>query len=110
MTGLLPLAITMTDHLVRFGYVEIELVSDCLFGQSGEVIRGHSFHYSTCSPHKEIESLYRVRYTLSGREELEGFRSGSMLGSYLHLHFLSNPSFAENFLAQARLKMEVPRS
>lgn len=110
LAGLLPLAISMTDRLVRFGYVEIELVTDCLFGQSGEVIRGHSFHYSNCTPSKEIDSLYRVKYTLSGREEVEGFRSGSVLGSYLHLHFLSNPSFAESFLAQARLKMEVPRS
>jgi cobyrinic acid a,c-diamide synthase len=43
-----------------------------------------------------------VQYSMSGKEEMEGFRSGKVLASYIHLHFRANPAVAGNFVAAIR--------
>jgi cobyrinic acid a,c-diamide synthase len=102
MTGVLPLSMQMTDRLVQFGYVTVEFTEDCLLGRKGTVVRGHSFHYSRVASRREIETAYHVQYSMSGKEELEGFRQGNVLASYIHLHFRANPAVAENFVAAIR--------
>jgi cobyrinic acid a,c-diamide synthase len=102
MVGVLPLAIEMTDRLVQFGYVTVELTEDCLLGRKGTVVRGHSFHHSRILSQDEVATSYHVQYSMSGKEELEGFRQGSVLASYIHLHFRANPAVAENFVAAIR--------
>jgi cobyrinic acid a,c-diamide synthase len=102
MVGVLALAIEMTDRLVQFGYVRVELTEDCLLGRKGTVVRGHSFHHSRIVSQDEVATSYHVQYSMSGKEELEGFRQGSVLASYIHLHFRANPAVAENFVAAIR--------
>ena len=102
MTGVLPLTMQMTDRLVKFGYVTVEFTEDCLLGCKGTVIRGHSFHYSQIASQGEMKTSYNVQYSISGKEEVEGFRRGNVLASYVHLHFRANPTLAENFIAAIR--------
>jgi len=102
MAGVLPLAMQMTDMLVKFGYVTVEFTEDCLLGRKGTVVRGHSFHHSRIASQGEVSTNYRVQYSMSGKEELEGFRQGNVLASYIHLHFRANPAVAENFVAAIR--------
>jgi cobyrinic acid a,c-diamide synthase len=102
MAGVLPLAMQMTGKLIQFGYVTVELTEDCLLGCKGMVVRGHSFHYSRIASHGEVRTSYHVRYSMSGKEEMEGFRNGNVLGSYIHLHFRANPAIAENFVTAIR--------
>jgi cobyrinic acid a,c-diamide synthase len=102
MVGALPLAIEMTDRLVQFGYVTVELTEDCLLGRKGTVVRGHSFHHSRIVSRDELATSYHVQYSMSGKEELEGYRQGSVLAGYIHLHFRANPAVAENFVAAIR--------
>jgi cobyrinic acid a,c-diamide synthase len=92
----------MTEKLVQFGYVTVEFTEDCLLGLAGTVVRGHSFHYSRVSSHDEVATSYRVRYSMSGREEVEGFRLGNVLASYIHLHFRTNSTIVESFVAAIR--------
>lgn len=102
MTGFLPLSMEMTSKLVQFGYATIEFNKDCLLGCEGTVIRGHSFHYSRIASPPGVETSYRVQYSMSGKEELEGFQQRNVLASYIHLHFRANPVVVENFIAAIR--------
>jgi cobyrinic acid a,c-diamide synthase len=102
MAGVLPLSMEMTDRLVQFGYATVEFTEDCLLGRQGVVVRGHSFHYSRVASKQEIETSYRVQYSLSGKEELEGFHQGNVLASYIHLHFRANPTVSEHFVSSVR--------
>jgi cobyrinic acid a,c-diamide synthase len=102
MAGVLPLSMQMMDKLVQFGYVTVEFIEDCLLGRKGTVVRGHSFHYSRIASQGKVGMSYHVQYSMSGKEEMEGFRQGNVLASYLHLHFRANPAVAENFVAAIR--------
>ena len=101
MAGILPVAIEMTKSLVHFGYADVEFVHDCLLGKKGTVVRGHSFHCSRIVAHDPLHCAYRVHYSLSDRREEEGLARKQVLGSYIHLHFRSNPSLVSSFLQQA---------
>jgi cobyrinic acid a,c-diamide synthase len=101
MVGVLAVAIEMTTVLVHFGYADVEFTHDCLLGETGTHVRGHSFHCSRIVAHDPSHCVYRVHYSLSNRREPEGFVSGRVLGTYIHLHFRSNPSLASSFLQQA---------
>jgi cobyrinic acid a,c-diamide synthase len=102
MVGALPLSMRMTDKLVQFGYVTVEFTEDCLLGRKGTVVRGHSFHYSRIESQGDMETSYHVQYSMSGKEEMEGFRQGNVLASYIHLPFRANPVVAENFVTAIR--------
>jgi cobyrinic acid a,c-diamide synthase len=102
MAGVLPLSMQMTNRLVQFGYVTVEFTQGCLLGRKGTVVRGHSFHHSRIASQGKVATNYHVQYSMSGKEDLEGFGQGNLLASYIHLHFRANPSVAENFVAAIR--------
>jgi cobyrinic acid a,c-diamide synthase len=102
LAGVLPLSMQMTDKLVQFGYVTVEFTEHCLLGRKGMVVRGHSFHHSRITSQGDVATIYHVQYSMSGKEEFEGFQQGNVLASYIHLHFRANPAVAENFVAAIR--------
>ena len=81
MAGVFPTVARMQKRLAKLGYVEVEGA------------RGHEFRYSTMDPMPET---IRRAYA----EPAEGYRVNSVLGSYIHLHFLSCPGFAGNFVQE----------
>jgi cobyrinic acid a,c-diamide synthase len=100
--GIVPLAMEMTSQLVDFGYVTVTFTQSCLLGPAGTSIRGHSFHYSRIRSSAEVATSYQVEFSLSGRQQHEGFTCGSVLASYIHLHFRANPAVARHFAAALR--------
>ena len=99
MAGIFPLKIKMLDRLNTLGYREVTLKALNPLGRPGEKIRGHEFHYSEI---KEVTGKVDLAYQLSDRPGLkireEGYMRKNVLGSYVHLHFGSNPRVAENFV------------
>ena len=102
MSGVLPLDFEMTPHLVQFGYVDVEFVANCLLGEKGTTVRGHSFHCSRLRSPANVPTVYHVQYSLSGQPEAEGFAHQNVLASYIHLHFRGNPVVAESLVESAR--------
>jgi cobyrinic acid a,c-diamide synthase len=101
MAGVLPMEFEMTPRLVRFGYVNVELAEKCLLGDKGTQVRGHSFHCSRVQASSSMPTAYRLNYTLSGREELEGYQYKNVLASYVHLHLRGNPTLAPSLVKAA---------
>jgi cobyrinic acid a,c-diamide synthase len=99
MVGLLPTAVRMRPRRMMLAYSAIETTQDGLLGPKGTRARGHQFHFSTLDPVPDsVERVYRVG-TSGGGECAEGYRVGSALMSYVHLHFASNPDLAPALVA-----------
>jgi len=89
MTGIVPGNATMQPRLKGLGYQSVP--------HPGGVLRGHTFHHSTMEtplmPWAHGERLYNT----SPGEAI--YRRGSIVASYLHTYFPSNPrAAAELFL------------
>jgi cobyrinic acid a,c-diamide synthase len=91
MTGIFPTSARMQKRLAKLGYIEIENCEGEGWLPPGDRARGHEFRYSVIDPMPEtIRRVYK--------DPAEGYRVRSVLGSYVHLHFLSCPNFAERFV------------
>ena len=96
MAGLLPAVSSMSQSRLSLGYREVEALSDGPLLSSGQQVRGHEFHWSTLQqPPAENESVYRV-VNQGGRPD--GFRSGSVWATYVHVHLGSAPGLAQRFI------------
>ena len=102
MAGVLPIGTQMTEKLVHFGYVEVELLQDSLIGTKGTVLRGHSFHCSQCSATRELAAAFEASRTPyrkgQGRKDMH---AGTFLRRYIHLHFRGAPSVPERIVDTA---------
>jgi cobyrinic acid a,c-diamide synthase len=102
MVGLLKGKSIVTPHL-NIGYREVSTRHDSWLWRAGEILRGHEFHYSTWQAGSEASA-----YALEG-ERFEGAQIGSLIASYLHLHFLACPDLAYRFVeAASKSKTKVP--
>jgi cobyrinic acid a,c-diamide synthase len=101
MVGIFPATIVMNNKLSRLGYREATLTQECMFGESGDRLYGHEFHYSAI---KEIDpGVVTVFELQDGRKE--GYAIHNVLGGYLHLHFGQSEKgveFLYNFLQKGR--------
>ena len=103
MVGLFPAIARMRPRLQRLGYVECETLRGCPFVAAGERLRGHEFHYSDISTMPEsIACCYSVMQRKDRMSFFEGYTVHNVLASYIHLHFASNPLFAEGFANRCR--------
>ncbi len=102
MASVLPLSVEMLDHLDGFGYTEVEVLEDCLVAPRGAKLRGHSFHYSRVTNTGAVDRCYRTRQMLIGAENREGYCSGNVLASYIHLSFAPSQEAAAHFVQNCR--------
>ncbi|MGA2028365.1 MAG: cobyrinate a,c-diamide synthase, partial [Syntrophobacteraceae bacterium] len=120
MAGILPFGTRMLPRRKALGYTEVVLRRQCLLGGPGRVIRGHEFHYSEIvgqgpeegsvkreagrdEVHYSENSKLEFAYDLRGRKHEavrpEGYQAGSVLASYIHLHWGSAPEAAGQFVS-----------
>lgn len=98
MTGCFDFNVQMSKRLRSLGYREITLMQDTVIGKKGDVIRGHEFHYSALENDHDQKSVYQVTSRSGQQISLKGYQKKQTLGSYLHIHFGSNPSCAGYFV------------
>jgi cobyrinic acid a,c-diamide synthase len=98
MCGVFPAAARMLPRRRALGYREVTVAADGPLGPAGTIARGHEFHYSEMDPPAALPRACTLRRP--GGEELgpEGCRVHNVVGSYVHLHFASNPQLAWNFV------------
>ena len=93
MRGVLPGETTMCERLQALGYVEVEAVRDSVIGSAGSRFRGHQFRYSKIEiEESRMARAFHVTRRRDGKSFPEGYQSNRVLGSYVHVHWASNPS------------------
>jgi cobyrinic acid a,c-diamide synthase len=106
LAGLFPFKTVMKKGRAHLGYREVMLKQDSIAGSSGTVIRGHEFHYSEITGRDQgsavsdqpAELIYSLKDGSGDSIHDEGYVIRNTLGSYIHIHFGSNPSIANNFV------------
>ena len=104
MCGVFPVHTEMTTALQRFGYVTVNLTDDTVLGHRGMTIRAHEFHYSQVQPRLNgVQENYCYQIGKPKPDGTEtswtgGLKTKNALVGYPHLHFWSNPQWAETFV------------
>ncbi|XPV76691.1 MAG: cobyrinate a,c-diamide synthase [Desulfovibrio sp.] len=104
MTGVFPFQCAMQKRFQALGYRQVTTQKRSLLGPEKTVIRGHEFHYSalTIPSHADIPDIYAMTGRKGVVETPEGFTIKNTLGSYVHMHFGSNPQVVHNILAACK--------
>lgn len=104
--GLAPGRSVLGKRLADLGYREAELRAAGPLGPAGTRLRGHVFHYARV---EGAEAGAPAVDWIGGRHGSEGFASGSVFASFLHVHFAGNPRAARAFAAAARAHRRMSR-
>lgn len=97
MMGLVPGVATMQPKLSALGYVDVETRAPSILGPAGLCFRGHQFRYSEFTTELPPER-YGLVVRRTGAALREGYGTGSVLASYVHAHWASNPALAAGFV------------
>jgi cobyrinic acid a,c-diamide synthase len=97
MSGLVPAVAMMEQARLQMGYVEAQFKCPTVLGAVGSCVQGHEFHRSRIDNQDEP---WPAAYMLKphGSERDVGYAAGGLLGSYVHIHFASNPALAAHFI------------
>jgi cobyrinic acid a,c-diamide synthase len=102
MVGLLPGVARVHARLQALGYVELTTRAPSLLGPAGLTLRGHQFRYSELvDVPADAARVYELCRRRDGERTLEGYAAGSVLGSYVHAHWASNPRAASGLVEAA---------
>ena len=84
MWGVLPGSVTLQKRLAALGPQQLEV--------GGGILRGHAFHYSTCTTALPVAARSQAAPGRKLRGEGEAmYTQGSVKASYFHAWFASNP-------------------
>jgi cobyrinic acid a,c-diamide synthase len=101
MAGVLPIETTMLEKLKTLGYAEVAWAGGSLWGEAGQIARGHEFHYSEITAEPRPADGWQPAYTVC-RPRTEpacgGFFRDRVLAGYVHLHWASRPEAIDHFL------------
>ncbi len=101
--GVLDASVEMTSRVQGLSYTVAEAVRDTPVTRQGEVFKGHEFHYSRLLSLKDAVFAYRILrgQGMSGREGIQPRGMPNVLGTYVHVHAASHPTFARNLAESA---------
>jgi cobyrinic acid a,c-diamide synthase len=103
MTGIFPVDTVLQRKPQGLGYIHVEVTGSNPFYPRGTTLTGHEFHYSSATWSDADETFFAFRvlrgYGMDGSRD--GICVGNALGTYVHLHALGEPIWAEAFIAKA---------
>ncbi|MFA6292121.1 MAG: cobyrinate a,c-diamide synthase [Victivallales bacterium] len=107
MSGVIPCRIKMESKLHSLGYREIKLRQSSFLGKRGTLLRGHEFHWSSAEFTSEnITPAFEARGTRKNSKWMPaGIKINNVIASYIHIHFLSNPSITINIFKSLQKRL-----
>lgn len=101
LAGIFNCTAEMGSKRKALGYTLAETRKNNFLTLKGERSRGHEFHWSEIErDNLEAEGFIYSIVNKEGR--LDGLLKKKVLGSYVHLHFYSNPLIAQRFVEACR--------
>ena len=97
MVGVIDNSAKMNDKLQMVGYVEAELLNDCILGKIGDTFHAHEFHFSNEVNNNGQNAFNCVRIRNNSNYRA-GFVSDNIVASYLHIHFAGCIEAARHFV------------
>jgi cobyrinic acid a,c-diamide synthase len=104
MCGVLDVATAMSPRLT-LGYRAAVAVADSVLAPAGTRVRGHEFHRTHADPPADTTGAWQ--WSGGGPE---GFVSGGVHASYLHLHWAGSPQLAARFVTACVRRSEKVRA
>jgi cobyrinic acid a,c-diamide synthase len=110
MCGVLDADAVMTPSLT-LGYRDAVALTDSPLAPAGTRVTGHEFHRTTVHPRSGLllSPAAGAAWAWRGADP-EGFASGSVHASYLHLHWAGRRSIAEHLVETAAARAAAPQS
>ena len=102
MAGLIPGETVMLGKRAALGYVTARVLGDSILAPAGSIIRGHEFHYSELKGADTSRQAYLLKKEGEERSRADGYADGSLLASYLHIHFAGCPKEAGSLVKACR--------
>ncbi|HMK34874.1 MAG TPA: cobyrinate a,c-diamide synthase [Desulfomonilaceae bacterium] len=103
MVGVFPLESVLERKPQGHGYIEVDIREENPFYPCGTRLKGHEFHYSYATGLDEPGATYAFHVTRG--HGMNGSRDGicvrNALGTYVHVHALGEPRWAEGILESA---------
>ncbi len=104
MTGVLPVVFGFSKKPQGHGYTIVQVDRDNPYFESGTILKGHEFHYSTVEKIEAdkddlVFAMQRGNGIYKGRD---GLCRKNVLATYTHIHALGTPQWAPALVAQAR--------
>jgi cobyrinic acid a,c-diamide synthase len=104
MVGVFPVDTVLERKPQGLGYVRVKVVALNPFYPEGVELAGHEFHYSRLSGLEESNDS--CAFQILRGHGMDGSRDGicawNVLGTYLHVHALGEPLWAEGLVNKAR--------
>ena len=86
MAGILPADVTMRDRYQALDHIELNAMTGTLTADSGDMLRGHEFHYSEASVDSDARFAFDVRRGDGIDGDHDGLMAYDSLGTYAHVH------------------------
>jgi len=104
MTGIFPIDTVLKRKPQGLGYIRVRVARPNPFYPLGAELTGHEFHYSAV---EVLDSTGEVcAFRVVRGHGMDGFHdgicAGNALGTYLHIHSLGEPLWAQGLLSKAR--------
>lgn len=100
MAGAFPGRATLSPRLGGFGYVTARARRPCPLGAKGAMVRGHLYHHSVREAPRDQSWALTLRPRAGGAPLADGYGTGAILASYLHVRLDTVDGFAARFLGE----------
>lgn len=101
MAGVIPSEAVLSKRPQGHGYVHAEVTGHNPFFAAGTSIRGHEFHYSKLTNQTGLDLVLNITRGRGVNGSMDGIIYKNLFASYLHIHALGSPAWADNFVALA---------
>jgi cobyrinic acid a,c-diamide synthase len=101
MVGIIPAEVQLSQRPEGHGYVIAEVMKENPFFPVGLALRGHEFHHSSLLHLDDLQFAYQIRRGQGMTGKRDGIVNKNLFASFIHLHALGTPEWAEGFVSLA---------